>query len=62
MNDIKAQIKALSGQAAQLSQKAIVAFRERNLAQGKELMSQAVQASTDCQRLIQKYREQAEAN
>lgn len=62
MNDIKAQIKALSAQAAQLSQKATAAFRNRNFAQGKQLMAQAVAASRDCQRLIQEYKEQAGEN
>lgn len=62
MNDGKAQIKALSTQAAQLSQKAIVAFRSQDFAQGKQLMAQAVTASKNCQRLIQEYRQQAKAN
>jgi hypothetical protein len=62
MNDIEAQIKALSAQASQLSQKATEAFRERNFASGKQLMAQAVAASKDCQRLIQEYRQQAEVN
>ncbi len=59
MNDTKAQIKVLSTAAAQLSQKAVDAFKNRNLATGKQLMAEAVAASRDCQRLIQEYREQA---
>lgn len=62
MNDIQAQIKAFSAQAAQLSQKAIAAFRNRNFAQGKQLMAQAVVASRDCQRLIREHQERARVN
>lgn len=61
MNDIKLEIKALSAQAAQLSQKATMAFRNQDFTQGKHLMAQAVAASRDCQRLIQEYK-QAGAN
>lgn len=58
MNEIQAQIRAKSTQASQLSQEAIAAFRAKNFNTGKLLMAQAVAASVDCQRLIQKYTEQ----
>lgn len=58
MNELQAQIRVLSAQASQLSQRATEAFRARNFAQGKQLMAQAVAASKDCQRLIQDYAEQ----
>lgn len=57
MNETQAQIRAKSTQASQLSQEAVAAFRARNFATGKRLMTQAVAASIDCQRLIQEYTE-----
>ncbi len=55
MNDLKAQIEIESSRAAQLSKEAMRAFAVRNLAQGKALMKQAVDAGRNCQDLIQEY-------
>lgn len=62
MNDIKLEIKALSTQAALLSQSATVAFKNQDFNQGKKLMAQAVVASKDCQKLLREYTNQVEVN
>ncbi len=55
MNDLKVQIEIEASRAAQLSKEAVGAFAVRNLAQGRALMKQAVDAGRNCQSLIQKY-------
>lgn len=60
MNEIKTQIRASSTQASQLSQKACEAFRAKDFTLGKQLMTQAVAASKNCQKLIREYTQQLE--
>ena len=60
--DFKLEIKALSAQAALLSQKATVAFKNQDFHQGKKLMAQAVVASKDCQKLLLEYTKQVGVN
>ncbi len=55
MDDLKVQIEIESSRAAQLSQEAMRAFAMKDLAQGKALMKQAVDAGRNCQNLIQEY-------
>lgn len=62
MNDIKLEIKALSNQAALLSQEATVAFKNQDFNQGKKLMAQAVVASKNCQKLLLEYTNQVGVN
>ena len=62
MDELKVRIRELSASAARLSKQAIAAFKQRDFAQGKQLMAQAVSASKDCQRLIQQYQESVGAN
>ena len=56
MNHTKIQIKLLSAQAAEFSQKATTAFKEQKFSQGQQFMAQAVTASKNCQLLIQEYK------
>ena len=53
MENIKTEIKRESSRAAKLSQEAKSAFAVRDLATGKVLMKQAVEASKNCQNLIE---------
>jgi len=62
MEELKGKIRELSVSAAQLSREAVVAFKQRNFVQGKQLMAQAVSASAYCQRLIQEYQRLVRAN
>jgi hypothetical protein len=52
MDELKAQIRYESSRAVQLSQEAKKEFEARNWAQGRALMKEAVAASGNCQRLI----------
>jgi len=62
MDELKLRIRELSTNAAVLSKQAIAAFKQRDFVQGKQLMTQAVSASKDCQQLIQEYQESVGAN
>lgn len=62
MDELKLRIRELSATAARLSKQAIAAFKQRDFAQGKQLMAQAVSASAYCQQLIQEYQESVGAN
>lgn len=53
MDELKAQIKFESGQAARLSREATIAFEARDWVRGKALMFEAVAASKNCQKLIE---------
>jgi hypothetical protein len=55
MEDIKAQIKKESSQAAKLSKDAVEALAARDFATGKALMQQAVEAGRNCSELIEQY-------
>ncbi len=44
MNNTKIQIKLLSAQAAELSQKATVAFKEQRFSQGRQFMARSASA------------------
>lgn len=55
MDEMKAEIQQWSTQAAQLSQQARLALAGRNFAVGKDLMRQAMEASRNCQSLIEQY-------
>jgi hypothetical protein len=52
-----AQIKEESSTAARLSKEAMAAFAARDLAKGKALMQQAVDALRNCQNLIEQYQQ-----
>ncbi|MGK7875538.1 MAG: hypothetical protein AB4426_20235 [Xenococcaceae cyanobacterium] len=60
MNDLKTEIEKEASRAAQLSFEAQSAFAVRNLAMGKALMKQAVDAGRNCQSLIQQYTQTCE--
>ncbi len=53
-NDVKAEIRTLSSQAARVSKNAVSALKAGNFEQGKTLIKQAVDAASNCQKLIQK--------
>ncbi len=53
MDELKAQIKFESSQAARLSREATKAFEVRDWARGRALMKEAVAASKNCQKLIE---------
>lgn len=61
MDELKAQIKFESSQAARLSREATKAFQVKNWAQGKALMKEAVAASKNCQKLIEQFNQSTEA-
>ena len=52
MDELKAQIKFESSQAARLSREATQAFEVRDWIRGRALMKEAVAASKNCQKLI----------
>lgn len=55
MENLQAEIQKASSRAAQLSQEAKSAFAARDIPKGKVLMRQAVNASQNCQNLIQQF-------
>ena len=57
MEELKAQIKKESSQAARLSKEAMAAFTVRDFAMGKTLMRQAVDAGRNCKNLIEQYQQ-----
>jgi hypothetical protein len=61
VEQLKAQIKQESSRAARLSQEAMAAFANRDLATGKALMRQAVDAGRNCQNLIEQYNQSQRA-
>jgi phage shock protein A len=57
MEELKAQIKEESSQAALLSKQAKAAFTVRDFATGQALMRQAVDAGRNCKNLIEQYKQ-----
>ncbi len=60
MEELKAQIKKESSQAAKLSSEAKAALAERDFTTGQALMRQAANAGRNCKNLIEQYKQTCE--